>query len=423
MKFLREILLTLCFVLFAGGIVQFIRWGMSGTVTSDAFSKPNIRILWKQDITQVGRAIKPNTIKVTEGKNIVRVVGVSYIYRTEETPRLHNPELFEYCINLKDNTFEMKNLMAMDDGDITIHLPQGGVKDSRLIEDNIVMIRQQYKSSNFQELTVGSDWQVKTREIPGLTRLSVSTHGACRNMNGDVFLCGDHCYIRKVTSDGNVAWDTNYKSDKGYDGTFGAAFSESDNMLIGFGVSFESDTKFTTKNSSLWLANLDSDGNFKAKSEFEGIANFGKNPSFCLNKTGNPIVIYDNNAEIGSYKIYVLKFSKDLNTKAWTTHIFDGEDIMISRMSLTPLENDYTLATFHTMATHSVKFNLHFYILDNNGSVVNQAVFEDIRSGDYLVTVLKDRIFFVTEGRTYEKDKDTEIAKLICFKISPFKMK
>ncbi|MHC4068507.1 MAG: hypothetical protein ACYS18_03545 [Planctomycetota bacterium] len=389
-------------------------------ITSIAFSEPNISILWEKEIAQVGRTIKPYTIKVAEDKNIVRVVGVSYIYRAKENLRLL--DLFEYRVNLKDNTSELKNLMAMDGEDITFNLPQAGVKDSRLIDNNIVMIRSQYKSFNFQELTVGSDWQVKTREIPGLTRRSISTHGACRNINGDAFLCGNSGYIRKVKSDGTVAWDTNYKSDKGEDGTLGVAFSESENMLVAFGFSFEPDTKFTSKDSSLWLANLDSKGNFKAKTEFEGIVNLGKSPSFCLSKSGNPIVIYDNNAELWSYKIYVSKFSKDLNTKAWTTPLFDGKDMMI-QMSLTPFEDDYTLATLSTVSTlEGFGCNLHFYILDKNGGIINQAIFEDLEGYDDLVAVLKDRIFLVTNRSKQEKDKNTEFARLICFKINPFKM-
>jgi len=391
------------------------------TVKSAAISDPNISILWEQDIVRADRNIKPYTIKVDEDKNIVRILGVSYIYRTKETPRLQAPELFEYRLNLKDNTSELKTLMAMDEGDITITLPQGGIQDSRLIDDNIVMIRSQYRSFNFQELTISSNWQVKTREIPGLTRGSVSTFGACRNMNGDVFLCGNSGYIRKVKSDGNVAWDINYKSDKTSNNTSSIAFSESGNMLVAFGCSFESDTKFATKDSSLWLANLDLDGNFKAKTAFEGIANFGNFPSFCLSKSDNPIVIYDN-AEMGIYKIYVSKFSKDLNTKAWTTHIFDGNDMMISQMSLTPLENDYTIATLFTFGTRSKHSSLYFYILDNNGSIVNKAIFNDIRGvgAGSVATVFKDKIFLVTEGHTFQKGDDI-IAKLICFKISPFK--
>jgi len=387
-------------------------------VTSVAFSKPDISILWEKDIVQAGRMIKPYTIKVVDDKNIVRIVGASYIYKRKETPRLQAPKLFEYRVNLKDNTSDLKTLMAMDDGDRTIRLPQGGVKDSRLVDNSIVMIRDQYKSSNFKELTIGSDWQVKTREIPGLTRRSVSTHRACRNINGDVFLCGNRGYIRKVKGDGTVAWDTNYKSDKGEDSAFSVAFSESEKMLVAFGFSYEPDSKFTTKDSSLWLANLDSEGKFKARTEFEGIANFGKFPSFCLSKSDNPIVIYDN-AEMGSYKIYVSKFSKDLNTKSWTTHIFDGNDMMIPRMSLTPFGEDCTLAAFQSMVKHTI--NLHFYILNKNGSIVNQAVFKDIKSADYLVTALKDRIFLVTERHKYEKGKATIFAGLTCFKISPCK--
>lgn len=246
----------------------------------------------------------------------------------------------------------------------------------------------------------------------------MSTHGACRNINGEVFLCGNSGYVRKIKSDGSVAWDTNYKSDKGKDGTLGVAFSESENTLVAFGFSFEHDTKFTTKDSSLWLANLDAEGNFKARTEFEGIVDLGKNPSFCLSKSGNPLVIYDN-AEMGSYEIYVSKFSKDLK-KDWTTHIFDANDLMVSRMSLTPLDNNYTLATLSAFATKG-KFGsgLHFYILDKNGSIVNKGVFNDIKVGPgFVATAYKDKIFVVTEGRIFPKTEDI-IAKLICFKINP----
>ena len=93
------------------------------------------------------------------------------------------------------------------------------------------------------------------------------------------------------------------------------------------------------------------------------------------------------------------------------------------RMSLTPLENDYTLAAFHTMTTDGINFGLHFYIVDHNGNVIDQAVFEEIKSCNYLVTALKDRIFLVTEERIYQKGKDTQVAKLTCFKITASKMK
>ncbi len=351
------------------------------TVTSVAFSGPNIDILWEKDIIRTdANLIKPYTIEVDGDKNIVRVAGVSYIYRRQETPKKQNPELFEYRFNLKDSTSELKTLMKMDEEDITVYFGSSHVRDSRLLDSNIVMIRDQYKSFNFQELTLGSDWQVKIREVSGLTRNSVSTHGACRNINGEVFLCGNSGYIRKIKSDGTVAWDTNYRSDKGEDGTLAVAFSESENMLTAFGFSFEPDSKFTTKNSSLWLANLDSKGNFKVKTEFEGIVNLGKNPSFCLSKSENPVVLYDN-AEMGSYKIYVSKFSKDLKRKVWTTHIFDGNDMVMSRMSLTPLENDYILAIlspFGIRGKHGSSLN--FYILDDDGSIVNKGVFNDIGS-------------------------------------------
>ncbi len=391
-------------------------------ITSIAFSEPDISILWEKDIAQVGRAIKPYTIKVVEDKSIVRVIAVSYIRQTKESPKNKAPKLIEYRFNYKDDTAELKTLLSMDEGDITITLPQGGIKNSRLIDNTIVMIRNQYKSFNFQELTIGSDWQVKTREIPGLTRGSVSTHGACRNKNGDVFLCGNSGYIRKVKGDGIVAWDTNYKSDKGEDGIFGVAFSETEQMLVAFGFSFEPDTQFTTKDSSLWLANLDSEGNIKAKTEFEGIVNFGKRPSYCLSKSDNPIVIYDNNAEVKNCKIYVSKFSKDLNTKTWTTLLFEKKDTMLLSTILTPFEDGRTLSSFISMTGRII--NLHFYILDKNGSVVNQSILENIMFAEYTVAVLKDRIFLVTDERRYDENKDeiTDFAKLTCFKISPCEM-
>ena len=388
-------------------------------ITSVAFSDSNIAILWEKDIIRSdANFVKPYTIKVDGNKDILRVVGVSYVYKRQETPKKQNPELFEYRLNLKDNTSESKTLMKMNEEDITVYLRLSHMKDSRLIDGNIVIIRNQYKSFNFQELILGSNCQVKTGEIPGLTRLNVSTHGACRNMNGDVFLCGNSGYIRKVKSNGSVAWDTNYKSDKGEDGTFAVAFSESENVLVAFGFSFEPDTKFTTKDSSLWLANLDSEGNFKVKTEFEGIANFGKNPSFCLSKSDNPVVIYDN-AEMGSYKIYVSKFTKDLK-KDWTTHIFDANDMMMSRMSLTPLENDCVLAILSTFATKGKhRSSLYFYILDGKGIIVNNGVFNDIRVGPgFVSTAYKDKIFIVKEDHILGGTEDT-VAKLLCFKINP----
>ncbi|HUT28449.1 MAG TPA: hypothetical protein VMX13_01560 [Sedimentisphaerales bacterium] len=63
------------------------------TVTSVAFSEPNIAILWEKDIARANRKIKPYTIKIDEDKDIIRVVGVSYIYAREESPRIQNPEL------------------------------------------------------------------------------------------------------------------------------------------------------------------------------------------------------------------------------------------------------------------------------------------------------------------------------------------
>lgn len=386
------------------------------TAAAIASSDPNISILWEQEIAQAGRAIMPYAIKVSGDKNTIRVIGVSYIARTKESPKTKDPQLFEYQIVLKDNKSTMKTLLPMNEEDIAVTLPQQ-IKDSRLINDNIVLIRGQYKSFNFQELTIGTDWQVNSRDISGLTRSSVSTHGACRNLNGDVYLCGNSGYIRKVKSDGSVAWDTNYKSDKEEDGTLGVAFSESDKTLVAFGFSFTPDTKFTTKNSNLWLANLDSDGNFKAKTEFEGIVDLGKNPSFCLGTSDNPTVIYDNSPELKRCEILVSKFSKDLNTKVWTTPVFEEKDAMAISMSLTPFGQDNTLATFISMIGQNIR--PHFYILNKNGSIVNRAIFEEPKSTVFLVTVLEDRIFLVADGRRYENNKVTDFARLICFKINP----
>ncbi len=386
------------------------------TITTIAASDPNISILWEQEIAQAGRAIMPYAIIVSGDKNIIRVIGVSYIARTKESPKIKDPQLFEYQIDLKGNKSKMQTLLPMNEEDITVTMPRG-IKDSRLINDNIVLIRGQYNSFNFQELTIGTDWQIKSRDISGLTRPSVSTHGACRNLNGDVYLCGNSGYIRKVKSDGSVAWDTNYKSDKKEDSTLGVAFSESDKTLVAFGFSFTPDTKFTTKNSNLWLANLDSDGNFKAKTEFEGIVNLGKNPSFCLGTSDNPIVIYDNSPELKRCEILVSKFSKDLNTKVWTTPVFEEQDAMAISMSLTPFGQDNTLVTFISMIGQNI--NSHFCILDRNGSIVNRAIFEEPKSTGFLVTVLEDRIFLVADGRKYENNKVTDFARLICFKINP----
>ena len=259
-------------------------------------------------------------------------------------------------------------------------------------------------------MTIRSDGNVKTRQIPGLTRRSVSTHGACRNINGDVFLCGNSGYIRKVKSDGTVAWDTNFKSDKGEDGTLDVGFSEKQNELIAFGFSFEPDTKFTTKESNLWLAKLDSDGKFTARTEFEGIVNLGKNPAFCLSKSGNPVVIYDNSQT--AWQIYVTKFSNNL-TKAWTIPIFDANSMMID-VSVTPLDDEFTLAILSTMARQG---QLRFYIIDSNGSIINQAVF-DMGTVNYLVAVSKDKIFFVKDEHEMKNNKIHFYAKLICFKIN-----
>ncbi len=393
------------------------------TFTSVAFSEPSISILWEKDIVRSdANFIKPYTIKVDGNKNILHVVGVSCIYRRQGTPKKQNLELFEYRLNLKDNSAELKTLTTMDEGDITIGSPLE-IIDSRLIDSNIVLIKSQLitrepnKSLIFQELTIDRDGQIKIREIPPLIRGGVSTLGTCRNMNGDVFLCGNSGYIRKVKSDGSVAWDTSYKSDKPEDNTFDVAFSETENLLVAFGCSFVPESKFATKDSSLWLANLDADGNFKAKTEFEGIANFGKIPSFCLGKSNNPFVIYDN-TEMGSYKIYVSKFTKDLK-KDWTAHIFDANDMMMSRMSLTPLENDYVLAILSAFATKGKhRSSLYFYILDGKGTIVNKGVFNDLRVGPgFVSTAYKDKIFIVKEGHMLGGSEDT-VAKLLCFKIN-----
>ena len=113
------------------------------TFTSVAFSEPSVSILWEKDIVRSdANFIKPYTIKVDENKNILHVVGSSYIYKRQETPRKQNPELFEYRLNPKDNTSELKTLMTMDEGDITIGSPLE-IIDSRLIDSNIVLIKSQ----------------------------------------------------------------------------------------------------------------------------------------------------------------------------------------------------------------------------------------------------------------------------------------
>ncbi len=111
------------------------------TATSVAFSEPNISILWEKGIVRSdANLIKPYTIEVDENKNTIRVVGVSYIYRRQETPKKQNPELFEYRFNLKDNTSELKTLMKMDEEDITVYFGSSHVRDSLLTDGNIVMV-------------------------------------------------------------------------------------------------------------------------------------------------------------------------------------------------------------------------------------------------------------------------------------------
>ena len=65
-------------------------------------------------------------------------------------------------------------------------------------------------------------------------------------------------------------------------------------------------------------------------------------------------------------------------------------------MSLTAFMEDHTLATLATFPT-SVNYsrNLHFYILDKNGSIINQAIFRDAMGNDYLVAAFKDKILCV----------------------------
>jgi hypothetical protein len=381
-----------------------------------AYPEPSISVLWEKDIEQADRGLAAYTVQVQD-ETIVRVIGVSHTPRTKENPKAKDPKLFEYRLNLRDDTSEMKILLPMNEEDIVATLPEGGVLDSRLVGDDIVILRGQYKSHDFQELMIGENWQVKTRELPGLTRLSVSTHGACKNRNGEVFLCGNSGYIRKINSDGTVAWDTNYKSDKEEDGTLGVAFSESENVLATFGISFTSDTKFTTKNSSLWLANLDSEGHFKAKTEFEGIANFGKFPAFCLSPSDHPVVIYDTNAELKRASISVSRFSKDLNRKIWTTPLFEGEDTMIAKISLVPFGEDSVLAAIDSLVQNHVTFR--FYILDKNGVIVNQRLFEDAQGTGHILAVSQDKIFLVSLKRRFENEKPFLYAQLSCYKINP----
>lgn len=384
--------------------------GLFLSITSFAFTEPAISVLWEKEIEQTGRSIKPWSLHVTD--NMVRIIGLSHI------PRGKDPQLVEYRINLNDNQSELKDLLSMNEEDITLLLPEASIKDARFIGDNIIIIRNQYRNYNLQELTIHRDWQVKTREIPGLTRSSVSTHDACRNLNGEVFLCGNSGYIRKIGSDGNIAWDVNYQSDKGEDGTLGVAYSESENVLAAFGMSFEPDTKFTSKNSSLWLANLDAVGNFKTKTEFEGISNFGKYPSFCLSQSDHPMVIYDVESELKNYNIVVSKFSKDLTDKVWTTPLFKKKDVMVSQMSLIPFSDNHILAAFLCLSLNQHGVHPYFYILDENGNVTNHTAFEDMSYAGLLLAVAQDKIFLITEDRRHASDPPTEFLKLICFKIN-----
>jgi len=383
--------------------------GISNESSNDTIES-SISVLWKKEIELSGRSIKPWTIQVAD--NLVRIIGLSHI------PRGKDPKLVEYRINLNGNTSELKELLSMNDEDITLLLPETSIKDVRLIGGNIIIIRNPFKTYNLQELTINRDWQAKTRDIPGLTRSSVSTHDACRNQKGDFFLCGNNGYIRKVSSDGNVAWDTNYKSDKGEDGTLGVAYSESENVLVAFGMSFEPDTKFTSKNSSLWLGNLDTEGNFKTQTEFEGICNFGKNPSFCLSQSDHPIVFYDIESELKNYNIVLSKFTKDLKNIVWTTPLFKKKDVMVSRMSLIPCGENHILAAFLCMSLNQHGVNPYFYILDDNGKITNHMAFENMSCAGLLLAVDQDKIYLVTEDRRDESDPPIEFLKLTCFKIN-----
>jgi hypothetical protein len=381
-----------------------------------AASEPNISLLWEKDIEEADRGLVAYAVHVQD-ETMVRVVGVTHMPRTQETPKNRDPKLFEYRLNLKDDTSQMKILLPMNEEDIVLTLPEGGVLDSRLVNGSIVILRNQYKSHDFQELTIDENWQVKTRELPGLTRLSASTLGACRNKNGEVFVCGNSGYIRKINSDGTAAWDINYKSDKEEDNTSDVVFSESENMLAAFGSSFTSDTKFTSKNSSLWLALVDSEGHFKAKAEFEGIANLGKFPAFCLSPSDHPIVLYDTNAELKKAAICVSRFSKDLNRKIWTTPLFEGEDTMIAKISLVPFGEDSVLAAIDSLVQNHVIFR--FYILDKNGIIVNRRLFEDVQTAGRILTVSRDRIFLVGLKLKLENGKRIQYAQLSCYNINP----
>lgn len=378
-------------------------------VTPSASAEPAISILWEKEIEQAGRSLKPYTVKVTED-GVVRLIGVSHI------PERQDPQLVEYRFDFEGGKLEQRDLLPMDAEDITILQPEAAIKDSRLIDGRIVIVRNQYRSYDLQELTIRDDGQVTTRLLPGLTRSSVSTHGACRNLNGEVFLCGNSGYIRKIGRDGTVSWDTHYQSDKGEDGTLGVAYLESEQVLCAFGMSFEPDTKFTSKDSSLWLAMLDAKGNFKTKIEFEGIVNFGKNPSFCLSLSDHPVVIYDTESELKHYNVVVSRFSKDLSRREWATPLFEKKDVMVSRMSLIPCGERHLLAAFLCLNQRSV--NSYFYVLDENGRLVNHAAFENLSFGGLLPAVSQNRLFLVSEN--YRRGKDALITslKLICFEIN-----
>jgi hypothetical protein len=395
----------------------FIVLVMSTFPFPSVFAESDISLLWEKEIALEGRSVKSHTIKVDPLKKDLRIIGTSYIYKSKEKLRVLSPELFEYRLNLKGDDPEYKSLMKFDDGDRSVMVPQYGIYDLGLADGNIVLLKDQYKSQDFLELTIGSDWKVKSRKIPGVNRLSGSTLGACRNGKGEIFLCGNNGYVQKVKGDGSMAWCTSFKSNKGQDNTCNVVYYEADNTLSAFGSSFESDTKFTSKNSNLWLANLDPNGNFIAKHEFEGISNMGKFPSYCLSKKGQPVVIYDNEPKMQGYKIFVSKFSKDLKKKEWTRQIFEKKDMMVQRMSVAAMGEDNTLAVISAFATKG-KFgrNLCFYILDSNGNIINQAALEDMFGLGYQVEVFEDRIFFVTDGRTLD-DMSKDISKLICFEI------
>lgn len=380
-----------------------------------------ISVVWEKEIPCGDRSLNPYSLFVTD-KGIVRVTGVTYLYRKKEDGGKTDLMLTEYRLNLDTGKSESKTLMPMDAGDITLTLPSCAIKKPEMIDENVAIVRKQYKSHDFEELTIGGDWKVTNRQIPGPADRNVSTYGACRNTSGDVFLCGGKGYISKVDKDASLVWDVNYKSEKYGDATKEVAYSKRRDVIVALGFSAEPDTKFTSRDSNLWLANVDSEGSIISKTQFDGVMNFGKDCSLYLDTDDNPVVIYDVSKEIADAEMQITKFSKDLQTKLWTTTVFKEENVMVSGCSMRDFGKDKILAVFTYLNRKKMPdcggVPLAVYILDKDGKIVDGSRSQCLSVWKDLAVVYEDKIFVLSKTHENKNGQIRIGAKLVCLKVA-----